>query len=407
MPRVRMGLHRHPGGFADDAFRAYVERVRPPWVKMLEEWPPRLVEFCHERGVSVVGRVWFEHQPLGAEADRNIDRVVATMHGAPDVDAWEIYNEAHQSGDAMARYAEHCVEFMQACEVHDTTAVIGSFSTGQPELVEWHRFLPALEYAASGGHYVGLHEYSAPTMQWGAGHNQWNDGDFRYYDAAEWPGVQGWWTLRYRRHVEEWIFLGVNPVPRILITEGGIDDIQPRPGPAGKGWRDYTGEPWGRGMPGQTDMGHYADQWRWYCDRLSEDAYVHGAVDFGWGTARHPSEGIRQWRSFDLSADPPMLAAMIAAMSTDVAPEPPPPPPPPPPPDPEPRVTGAVRPCVIVQHGEGKAALAGRAAGWPDASYQQRMAWWREIAEHNRTAPGVVLHPGQWFEVPWFEVRDA
>ena len=89
---------------------------------------------------------------------------------------------------------------------------------------------------------MALHEYSAPVMQYGVGDNQWNGGQFVLNDPADDHDELGWWTLRYRRSVAEWRKLGLETIPPIIITESGIDDIQPRPGPAGKGWRETHGD---------------------------------------------------------------------------------------------------------------------------------------------------------------------
>ena len=46
-----------------------------------------------------------------------------------------------------------------------------------------------LRHAAADGHYVALHEYSAPVMQWGVGENQWNGGEWTLGDEATAPGA--------------------------------------------------------------------------------------------------------------------------------------------------------------------------------------------------------------------------
>ena len=43
-------------------------------------------------------------------------------------------------------------------------SVIGNFGTGQPPLELWEPFLPAVQAAQQYDGWLGLHEYSAPTI---------------------------------------------------------------------------------------------------------------------------------------------------------------------------------------------------------------------------------------------------
>lgn len=301
---IRMGPHRHTGK-RDAELRRYVDAARPQFVKFLDAFPADLAVYCHERGTRVVGRVYFQQQELGAGGGRQVREVIDTARRNPHVDYWELHNEDWQSGNDMARYAELSIEFMRGLEALDRKAAIGCFSTGQPEVEAWKHFLPALRHAAAHGHAVALHEYGGGPIgaKWGVGRNQWNDGAPVTDDACDDPGTYylGWWCLRYRRAVAEWRRLGLATTPDILITEALIDDIQPRPGNQGKGWRDFKNQH-------PPHVGDYADQWAWYCRQISRDPYVIGAVDFGWATA-DPT-----WNSFDLSQEPAMLERVTAAM---------------------------------------------------------------------------------------------
>lgn len=330
---MRMGLHRHTGS-RDDWLRRYVAEVRPPFVKFLDAFPRDLADHCHAHGTRIVGRVYFDRQELGAAGGRQVRQVVETARNNPHVDYWELFNEQFQGGPELGRYAELCIEFMAAMEALGKKAAIGCFSTGQPQLEErgpdgrvtrpseWVRFALALRRAADGGHAVAVHEYGGGPvgMKWGVGRNQWNNGAPVTDDPCDDAGTRylGWWCLRYRRAVDEWRRLGL-ATPDIIITEGGIDDIQPRGGPQGKGWRDFKGQH-------APHVGDYAAQWAWYCRELARDRYVIGAVDFGWATA-DPA-----WNSFDLSAEPAMFDRMIAEMKAIPPGGPAMPPPPPVPP---------------------------------------------------------------------------
>lgn len=311
---IRAGLHRHTGK-RDAEFRRYVDAVRPQFVKFLDGFPEDLAAYCHERGTRIIGRVYIERQQLGAEGGRQVRQVLETARRCPWVDYWELHNEDWQKGADLDRYAELSIEFMQMMETVSRKAVIGCFSTGQPEVAEWGRFLPALRYAAEHGHAWACHEYGGgpPGAKWGVGRNQWNDNHPVTDDPCDDPTVRylGWWCLRYRRAVDEMRRLGLTTIPDLLITEALIDDIQPRPGGQGKGWRDFKGQH-------PVNVGDYASQWSWYCQQLSLDPYVIGAVDFGWATA-DPT-----WNSFDLSQEPAMFDRLIQEMRAmpDVTPQP-------------------------------------------------------------------------------------
>lgn len=310
---IKMGLHRHTGK-RDAELKRYVDLVRPQFVKFLDGFPQALAEYCHERGTRVIGRVYFQKQELGAAGGRQLREVVDTARRNPWVDYWEFHNEDWQRGNDLARYSELSIEFMRAIADVGRKAAIGCFSTGQPEVSEWVRFFPALQHAAEHGHAVAVHEYGGGPIgaKWGVGRNQWNGGTPVTDDACDNPNIYylGWWCLRYRRAVAEWRQLGITRVPDILITEALIDDIQPRGGGQGKGWRDFKNQH-------PSHVGDYADQWAWYCRELSRDPYVIGAVDFGWATA-DPT-----WGSFDLSQEPDMLNKIIEKMrASDAAPAP-------------------------------------------------------------------------------------
>lgn len=322
---VRMGFHRHTGK-RDDMFKAYVDRVRPQFVKFLDGFPQDLADYCHARGTRIIGRVYFQTQKLGAEGSRQMQQVVQTAREKPWIDYWELHNEDWQHGAEMERYAELCIEFMGELDRIGKKAAIGCFSTGQPEVKEWVRFLPALKYAAAHNHAWSVHEYGGgpPGAKWGVGRNQWNNGQPVTDDPCTDPNMRylGWWCLRYRRAVDEMKRLGMVKIPDLLITEALIDDIQPRPGNVGKGYKDFRGQH-------PANVGDYADQWAWYCRELSKDPYVIGAVDFGWATA-DPT-----WNSFDVSTDPVTFDRLIQTMTAlpNTTPAPPTPQPQPTPPE--------------------------------------------------------------------------
>jgi GH25 family lysozyme M1 (1,4-beta-N-acetylmuramidase) len=281
-------------GNADDAFKDFVDRVRPPTVKFLDPGPgdDALAAWCVARDVQVIGRLFFDPQSLGAEGGRQIKAVVTAAHTCPSISHWELHNESWSIPGEMERYADLSIEFMQAMKEIGRTAVIGCFSEGTPQvdgsdgLQAWREYAPAVQFAIDNGHILGLHEYSGPYMQFDVG----ADG-------------RGWHTLRYRRSLDVLAGLGVDVSRlRIAITESGIDDVNPRPGPQGKGWRDYEGTEWAR--PPISPAGNFAGQMHWYCSELSKDKQIVGVVDFGWAHV-DPT-----WQTFDLADTPAMLQAV-------------------------------------------------------------------------------------------------
>ncbi len=286
----------------------YYQRSGSNVVKVME-FEPSLLSQLKAMGITIIGRVYEDSQSTaGTTSGQFISRVVQYARDYPQVDYWEGYNEAFSDGEDMNRFADIEIRRMQALEAVGKKAIIACFSTGTPEVEDWPRFRPALEYAASHGHALGLHEYSGPFMQWLAGENQWDHArgtPLRIDDPCLSPTVEGWLTLRYRKAYALFRQWGIGNLP-LFITEGGIDDVQPRPGPQGKGYKDFAGTEWAR-LPG---IGDYAEQRRWYMWQVSHDRYMKGVVDFGWDTA-NPT-----WRSFDLSSDSAMRDRIIALESS-------------------------------------------------------------------------------------------
>ena len=192
------------------------------------------------------------------------------------VDAWEGYNEpVAVDADQMKRLAELESERVQLLAREGIRSVVGNFGTGHPALELWPHFFPAVEAAREHKGYLGLHEYSAPTMQFGTH-----------------AGGEGWLTLRYRKVYREHLIparLGVG----LVITECGIDGIvRGRPGPEGEGWKDFVAY-WGKQGMGADGPGNYIEQLAWYDSELMQDDYVVGAAIFTMTTTR-------QWQSYEI-----------------------------------------------------------------------------------------------------------
>lgn len=82
-------------------------------------------------------------------------------------------------------------------------------------------------------------------MQWMAGDNQWDfvrNAPKSILDPCQSPSALGWLCLRYRRAYQLFAGWGLGDLS-LFITEGGVDDVTPRPGSQGEGYRDFASSP--------------------------------------------------------------------------------------------------------------------------------------------------------------------
>lgn len=197
-------------------------------------------------------------------------------------DGWESYNEPSPSDpEQMLRYAEFEAHRTRLLAAAGVRSVIGNFSTGMPPLEWWPQFRPALEAAIQHRGFLGLHEYSAPTMQYGTPQELLGWGTD--------PAQEGWLTLRYRKVYRGYLEPNGLVLP-LLLTEVGIDGyIADHPGPRGMGWKDF-GRYWAELGMGEDAPGNYMELLAWYDAQLQQDPYVLGAAIFaaaaspGWET---------------------------------------------------------------------------------------------------------------------------
>lgn len=429
---MRLGLHANDTS-NHAAILDYYDRSGAKVFKTLVFHAP-LLGALKARDVTIIGRVYTDTQRLGGQVAKDfLKNLVETAKRHPQVDYWEGYNEEFAGPDDIGRYAEFEIERMQALEAIGRKAIIGCFSCGTPALPDdadpnkaqsWARFMPAIAHAhRSKRHALGLHEYSGPYMQYFTetpdGHNQWKSNRWTGISANSnfyWlKNLTGHLTLRYRKvYAQALAAAGYGDLP-LFITEGGLDDTTPRPGPHGKGYKAFQQGGW----DSLDGIGDYAEQLFWYFWQISHDTYVKGATDFGW-------EGTRTgWPDFDLSTDAAMLNRIIDKMKRDLpvghfgattpAPTPVPPvvtpaptpipPVSPPGPIPAPIPNQFSQVLGIPITGEGWAAFAGRVAGHPLARYAHRLTWAREIAAANGEPidPLPALRTGSPYVLPWFK----
>ena len=294
---MRMGLHIQG---AYDKAEAYIRAVRPPVVKFLDDAPVTLVNLVNGYGGLTILRVYREGQGLGRfdEYLRDIERAAR----GSAVRAIEVsHNEAHQAGAELARKAQLDIEGMKLAERLGKIGVVGCFSVGMPDLDDWHLYRPALEYAAKRGHLLAKHEYGGGRLGMDMG------------VVGDGKAARGYFCLRYRRDLD-WAHRAMVPMPKIVITEAGIDDLTPHVPDKTRGYKAAT-------HLHPPEVGDYATQAARYARRLAEDGdRVVGWVDFGFG-AQDP-----QWGGFNLATDDRMLERMTNEMRRlpDVAaPQPP------------------------------------------------------------------------------------
>jgi hypothetical protein len=266
-------------------------------LKTLEFDPAFLAEVkARSPETLIVGRVTLGQLDLNradmrAEARRAVDAVLPLAldeRRAGLVDAWEGFNEPVPGDeDQMRKLAELEAERVRLLAEHGLRAVVGNFGAGQPPMEWWPAFRPALEAAQAHGGYLGLHEYSAPTI--------WFNTNREPLDFGAGPDDEGWLTLRYRKVYRQFLIPWGLRLP-LLITECGVDGlVGDRPGPPGNGWKDFAGYWQELGM-GPDAPGNYVEQLAWYDGELQLDDYVVGATVFA-------MTAFDEWRSYEVKGE--------------------------------------------------------------------------------------------------------
>jgi hypothetical protein len=280
---------------ADGQIDTLVRLGKPALVKTLN-LDANFARYIKENSPTtiVVGRILLDQADLTADPIPLAQEVAAKLLEValdPDrlqyFDAWEGHNEpVADSVDKMQRLAALEAERTRLLGEQGVRSVVGNFAAGHPPLELWQHFRPALDAARRYRGYLGVHEYSAPIMQWGSGALQSTPG------ADE--GDEGWLTLRYRKAYRDYLGpMGYGDLP-LLITETGVDGtVANRPGPAdAKGWQDFQDYWIANGLRLDTP-GVYMDQLLWYDAELYKDEYVKGAAIFAAGA----SQG---WESYEI-----------------------------------------------------------------------------------------------------------
>jgi len=178
----------------------------------------------------------------------------------PYINCWEGPNEPGAPWDAAFCRGLNQFTVRLAHLMHqDGLQLVGhNWSVGWPDKGQAPFFESSLEVMD----YWGLHEYCAPHMNYGEMGSS---------------GTYYWWTLRYRRTIEELKSAGIR-VPPIIIGECGIDggvttqaNDPPRPE---NGWMSYVpagvnGEDW-----------YMNDNLAWYDSEICKDKEIKCATIF-------------------------------------------------------------------------------------------------------------------------------
>lgn len=258
------------------------------WIKLLDGLLPEhydpypeaiIIGRTYEPDEESIARIW----KGAAGADEWMAKWARFYAARPYVHAWEGPNEPHPMSNWA--FADKMNEFYLRLIQHFNSAgwklVGGNWSVGWPFLDAFtdpapraKRYGPMVQALADGGHYLGLHEYSAPTMTNG----------------------QGAYCLRYRQTLAEIKAAGYR-TGDVLITETGIDGgVVGRPK---TGWKTFipagaNGEAW------------YREQLAWYKHELDKDECVKAAFVYTYA----PNQ---EWMDFDLN---PTLVDNIASLNT-------------------------------------------------------------------------------------------
>jgi len=257
--KSKLSIHT---GFTGPLSMQFLRDAKPRVVKILDSFGQAAEIKQLSPQTQIIGRIFLASQPMdGSPAQRAQEWWDRTRHlilQYPAVDYWEGYNEPVIQNTALMRwYAEFERARVLLLAQNGRKAVIGSFSTGNPDLPLWPEFFPAIDAARGEGGILGLHEYGTPMQQ--------------FYEA---PLAEGWLCGRYRKVYRQHLIPNGRTIP-LAITETGVDVVPP------VGWKNhFTGE-------------EYFSQLLWYDSLLLEDDYVLGATIF--------SLEIPNWNDFDIA----------------------------------------------------------------------------------------------------------
>jgi hypothetical protein len=233
-----------------------------------------------------------------AAGQKRARRCIADRHNSGDADI--ILNEP--PCDAIwkiERLAQFDIAFMEALHAVGMKGGIGAFSTGNLQIpsidggAAIRAYEPAFRVASALGMYLVIHCYAAARpLMGGTTPNGWYH-DPRYYG------------LRWRQEIFPWMRRHGIPIPRVIISEFGLDlgFAKSDGGYQGNTLGFRTPAPWGYG---DSDGGRtqYAAELVPFATELTKDAEVEGLAIYCAG-----DNGTQTWHSFMVD---PILQTLAA-----------------------------------------------------------------------------------------------
>lgn len=222
-------------------------------------------------GRKIIGRTFMEDADSntliwtgGTGAVLWMDRWRGVYQDRPWVHAWEGPNEEHPLADPAFRLqASRFTERLSILMAQEGLKLVGhNWSVGWSDKGHAPEFEASIRSLYTHGHYLGLHEYSAPAM---------------------WDTDNGYLTLRYRRTFKELRDAGI-PIPKVIIGECGIDGGVYTVGRPKTGWKTYT------------NPADYMAQLAWYDNEICQDEEIAAAFVFTSGP--YPD-----WWDFDVNRE--------------------------------------------------------------------------------------------------------
>jgi hypothetical protein len=283
----KLGLHVQWNNSHD--IMKYIRNYRPAVVKGMDDLGFMAEVKEASPSTVTVGRLSVDEQNTEGDPLQRARAYVAmnleAYKSSPGVDYWEGLNEPGVRG-RMDWYAVFEAERVRLMAEQGLRCAVGAFSAGTPEYDEIEAFLPAIRAAQEHGGILTLHEYDAPLFDRSVGEG--------IPGAAARPD-RGPLALRYRYWYEDFLEPRGLVIP-LVISEAGVDGIVAnRPGPEGRGWRDFSTY-WSKQGLGGDDVKTYLSQLSWYDGEVRKDDYVLGFAVFTAGAMND------DWRSYDITS---------------------------------------------------------------------------------------------------------
>lgn len=276
---------------------AFVSRLRPGWIVVKNNLDLALALATQYPSMQVVYRQWpDDDRPTRQSPASYITEMVGKVGGRSNV--WLYANNESGFSPAVLSWLHDVIDLAGS---HNLKVVVGNFSVGTPEPNDWSRpdALDFLRACSDNRDHVviGLHEYAVGVITSGfVGGAPDDPRHTNYIPVASWPEAIDSFPLPTLWHCGRFNFLvqtceakGI-PVPRLLITEHGFDDVSdlkawaqtlPRDGDI-KGWTTL-GKAWHQWYPQWSHEQAYAEQLL-YADRaIYQGTAVEGQCIFCWG----------------------------------------------------------------------------------------------------------------------------